>query len=259
MSFDVIDWDRPWLTPLRELGAALAKAPDWIAEASRLAGDLRLTNDFGHPLRFVPQHSLPADTAYEAHIAASGEVATRDNLHDFFNALAWLHFPKTKRTLNALHADALRQEATPGTRWRQRDAATLFDENAALFVSRDDAQLAALHAHDWHTALPQPPERFCAQASVVLFGHALIEKLVAPYKSITAHVWTLKLAPDWFSLPPRQRTAQLDEAVASAIAGGFSSRDFCHLPVLGVPGWWAGQDRAFYDDAEVFRPLRKPA
>jgi hypothetical protein len=29
------------------------------------------------------------------------------------------------------------------------------------------------------------------------------------------------------------------------------------LPVLGVPGWWSANDAAdFYDDAEVFRPLR---
>lgn len=259
MSFDVIDWERPWLAPLRDHGVALARASDWIAEASQRAAVGGLTNAFGQPLRFIPQHSLPADIAYEAHIAASGEVPTRDNLHDFFNALAWLHFPDTKRTLNALHADALRQAATPGTRGRQRDAATLFDENAALFISSDEAQLAALHAHDWHTALPQPPARFGASAEVVLFGHALIEKLVVPYKSITAHVWTLKVSADWFALPSRQRIAQLDAQVAATIAGGFDSRDFCHLPVLGVPGWWAGQDRAFYDDAEVFRPLRKPA
>ena len=25
-------------------------------------------------------------------------------------------------------------------------------------------------------------------------------------------------------------------------------------PVLGLPGWWAGQDAAFYADASVFRP-----
>ncbi|HQX67511.1 MAG TPA: DUF3025 domain-containing protein, partial [Ottowia sp.] len=32
------------------------------------------------------------------------------------------------------------------------------------------------------------------------------------------------------------------------------------LPLLGVPGWWpANQAPAFYDDAEVFRPLRGAA
>jgi hypothetical protein len=32
-------------------------------------------------------------------------VATRvDNLHDWFNALAWLCFPRTKARINAMHA-----------------------------------------------------------------------------------------------------------------------------------------------------------
>jgi hypothetical protein len=26
--------------------------------------------------------------------------------------------------------------------------------------------------------------------------------------------------------------------------------------VLGVPGWWPGQDEAFYSDDSVFRPKR---
>ena len=28
------------------------------------------------------------------------------------------------------------------------------------------------------------------------------------------------------------------------------------LPVLGVPGWWQGQDAAFYAQTSVFRPKR---
>lgn len=256
MSLAAIDWQRPWLAPLRVLGEPLAAADDWIAAANWLAAERGLTNPGGLPLRFIPQQQLPAGTPYEAHITASGQVPTRDNLHDFFNALAWLHFPHTKRCLNALHAPALHTDAVLGTRGRQRDAATLFDENAALVVSDDPAFLEALRAHRWHQALCGPAEHFRAHAEAVLFGHALIEKLVMPYKSITAHVWTVEVEPNWFGMPPESRLAALDRQVAAAIGSGFSSRDFCHLPVLGVPGWWEGQDRAFYDDAEVFRPKR---
>lgn len=256
MPLAAIDWQRPWLVPLRAVGESLAAGDDWIMAANRLAAKQGLTNPGGQPLRFIPQHQLPAGTPYEAHITASGQVPTRDNLHDFFNALVWLHFPQTKRGLNALHATALHTDALPGTRGRQRDAATLFDENAALVVSDDPEFLEALRGHRWHQALLLPPEDFRAHAEVVLFGHALIEKLVTPYKSITAHVWTVEVEPNWFGMPPEERMAALDRQVAAAIGSGFNSRDFCHLPVLGVPGWWEGQDRAFYDDAEVFRPKR---
>lgn len=256
MSFAAIDWQRPWLAPLRAIGESLAASDDWIVAASRLASEQRLTNPDGLPVSFIPQHQLPVGTPYEAHITASGQVPTRNNLHDFFNALAWLHYPQTKRCLNALHAPALQTEVAPGTRGRQRDAATLFDENAALVVSDDSSLLDALREHRWHDVLMQSSERFRAHVDVHLFGHALIEKLVSPYKSITAHVWAVKVSASWFGLSTADRLSALDRQVAAAIGSGFSSRDFCHLPVLGVPGWWAGQDRAFYDDAEVFRPKR---
>ncbi len=54
--------------------------------------------------RFVPQESLPEGTAYEEFISATGNVPTRDNLHDFFNGLVWQTFPLIKRELNALQA-----------------------------------------------------------------------------------------------------------------------------------------------------------
>ena len=40
-------------------------------------------------------------------------------------------------------------------------------------------------------------------------------------------------------------------------AEGLSTACFKPLPVLGVPGWWDGQDEAFYADASVFRPKKQ--
>ncbi len=261
MAFGTIAWDAPWLAFLRELGEPLARRNDWIAVASQLAAARGVLNLRGQPIRFIPQQALPAGTPYEAHIATTGEVPTRDNLHDFFNALAWLHMPAIKRELNALHAHALAQPAATGTRGGQRDAATLFDENAALFISIDSSLLDALREHDWTTVLLKPADAFFATCDVLLFGHALVEKLLAPYKSITAHVWTVAVEPSWFALSPAQRIADLDYRVADRLRDGFRSSDFCHLPVSGVPGWWSGQDRTFYEDAEVFRPkrIRRPS
>ncbi len=256
MAFSAIAWEQPWLGFLRELGEPLARHDDWISAAGELAAVSGLHNLNGQAIRFVPQQQLPADTPYEAHIAATGEVPTRDNLHDFFNALAWLHMPCIKRELNALHAQAFTLPAAAGTRGGLRDAATLFDENAALFVSSDPSVLHALREHDWKRVLLKPADAFFSSCDVVLFGHALVEKLLAPYKSITAHVWTVPVEPAWFGLSPARRIVDLDARVATRLHEGFRSADFCHLPVMGVPGWCRGQDLAFYEEAEVFRPKR---
>ncbi len=256
MSFDPIDWQAPWYAPWRELGSRLAGSPDWIAEASHLAAELSLTNHLGLPVSFVPQTMLPPDVGYEAHVAATGQVPTRNNLHDFFNALAWLHFPLTKRMLNALHARALAEPVKTGTRGRQRDAATLFDENAALFITSDPHVAQALREHAWRPVLLRSPQAFAVDSDVALFGHALLEKLVAPYKSLTAHVWIVNVDAHWSRKPKPARMHELDALVSAAIDGGFCSADLCHLPVLGVPGWWPGQDHAFYNDVSVFRPRR---
>jgi hypothetical protein len=42
-------------------------------------------------------------------------------------------------------------------------------------------------------------------------------------------------------------------------ADKLAAKPFAHLPVLGVPGWWAAkEDPGFYRDASVFRPARAP-
>jgi hypothetical protein len=257
MPFATIDWDRPWLEPLRPIGEALVASEDWIEAASAMSADRGLLSAAGHPIRFMPQQFLPAGIVYEAHIAATGEVPTRQNLHDFFNALVWLHFPHTKRALNTLQAEAIKRSPSHQTRGPQRDSATLFDENAAIFVSGDGAVLASLRSHQWNAVLQKTPDEFFGRAEVILFGHALIEKLTTPYKSITAHVWTMKMAATWFTMPQQAKLASLDQSLASMLLEGFDNSAFCHLPVLGVPGWWHEQDAEFYADTDVFRPKRE--
>jgi len=211
----------------------------------------------GGPL-FVPQSDLPEGTAYEQHIFTSGCVPTRDNLHDFFNGLVWLRFPSTKRRLNQLQAAQIAQasldRAGSPVRGPVRDALTLFDENAAL-LQAPDAIWQALLARDWQRLFGPLRPRW-TEARLVLFGHALLEKLVTPYKSITAHVYRepvpLALGDD---------LAHWDAWLADRLtAGELADKPFTPLPVLGVPGWWlANEDPAFYNDVTVFRPARPEA
>jgi hypothetical protein len=55
----------------------------------------------------IDQSELPLGHAYETHIAQTGGLPTRDNLHDRFNALVWLHLPRLKALLNAVQAQEI--------------------------------------------------------------------------------------------------------------------------------------------------------
>jgi hypothetical protein len=254
-----IDWHRPWLTPYRQTGEMMARTADWRAEINTLAADIR--NSRGLPIQFVQQSSLPAGTAYEAFINATGKVPTRENLHDFFNALVWLSFPRLKAQLNARQAAEIEQAGNGGaareTRGSVRDAATIFDENAALLIVRDAELLDALRSHNWSEAFLKRREQFHHNCEVFLFGHALMEKLAAPYKAITAHAWPVVADDAYFDLSDRERCSWLDATLAEQIAGRLTTTCFTPLPVLGIPGWWAGQDQAFYSDTTVFRLKRR--
>lgn len=253
-----IDWRAPWL---QDWCAAQEDftASDWRAALSAMGDKLGLVNAKGLPVRFVEQQVLPDGAAYEAFIAATGCVPTRANLHDFFNALIWLSYPRIKRGLNTLQARELERDGVRNVRGRVRDGATLFDENAALFVSADAVAIAALLEHDWQALFLERREQYGQAWSVFPFGHALLEKLTVPFKGITAHAKVVHVEPAFFRLARVEQRAWLDEHVAYDVEQGLRSSDFTPLPVLGVPGWASGQNQAYYLDRSVFRLKRARA
>ncbi|AIY43680.1 putative transmembrane protein [Collimonas arenae] len=260
-----IDWSQPWLAPFRVLGRQLSAATDWRQALNAVVQARCIHNYQGLPLNFVAQAELPAAVAYEAFIGSSGKVPTRDNLHDFLNALIWLSFPAIKARLNALQAAELARAGTLSgsskPRGATRDAATIFDENAALLLVRDNAAgqalTTALRNHQWTDAFVEQRAAFGVDAEVWLFGHALLEKLVRPYKAITAHTLVISAPEFYFSLGEDAKRGWIDQQIAADLAQhGSLVRRLTPLPVLGVPGWCAGQDDGFYADSAVFRPKR---
>ncbi|MGZ8293925.1 MAG: DUF3025 domain-containing protein [Telluria sp.] len=262
---DQIDWARPWYDTVRPAFARLPQGAESVSAALNAGAEgLALHNATGQPIRFVPQADLPEGRAYEEFIGATGCVPTRDNLHDFFNGLVWLTFPRIKQQLNALQAAQIAVAGVGKSRGPARDAATIFDENAALLVVRDmpgaHALVAALRGHLWREALFERRAQFGTDVQLWLFGHALMEKLVAPRKAITAHTRIVVAGAAYFELGPEQQRAWIDAQVATELAaGGLNTASFTPLPVLGVPGWWERQDEDFYADATVFRPKRVTA
>ena len=237
-----IRWEVPWLAPYRVLGEPLALR---VCAGASCAQALDAA---GGPLRFVPQTVLPEGQAYERFIFETRQVPTRDGLHDFFNGLAWLHFPQTKQRLNQLQAEQIAADGIRAVRGPVRDAATLFDENAAL-LQAPDALWETLQARDW-ARLFVAERVLWQQVRLTLFGHALIEKLVHPRKDITAHVYRVPL-----DLAPQEIDAWLAKDLSPE---RLACKPFQPLPILGVPGWWpANEIPAFYDDAQIFRARRR--
>ena len=235
-----VDWAQPWLAPYRTHGEVAAQA----ASNASVASALQAAKPPSAP-DFVHQDNLPAGQAYEAHIFQTRTVPTRDNLHDFFNGLVWLAFPQTKRRLNELQAAEIARTGVGATRGPLRDALTLFDENGAV-LDAPPALWDALVARDWH-ALFVTRRALWSDARLLVFGHALLEKLVAPRKAATAHVL----------LTGASRSNALDDATLAQRLGPewLAQKPFVPLPVLGVPGWCAANASAeYYDDPKVFRP-----
>jgi Protein of unknown function (DUF3025) len=239
VTCEVIDWRAPWLAPY----AATAPAFTGIGVAEALNAVT------GSPVRFVSQSNLSEGQAYEQFIFDTQTVPTRDNLHDFFNGLCWVTFPQTKKKLNQLQAEQLALDGVQQVRGPVRDALTLFDENAA-FLLAPQPLWAALIAKDWQRLFVELRPMW-QNAQLVLFGHALLEKLVKPRKPITAHIYVAQ--------PAIHSIAALDAWLAADItAEKLANKPFAPLPVLGVPGWWPENEKlSFYEDILVFRPENK--
>ena len=242
--FKSVDWHAPWFRPYQVDGQAIEEK---CHESASLCAVLNAAQHSA--VRFVEQSNLPNHLAYEQFIFATQTVPTRDNLHDFFNGLCWLTFPLTKKKLNALQAEQIALDGVQKTRGPVRDALTLFDENAAFLIAPQPLW-DALIAKDWQQLFVKLRPMW-QDAQLVLFGHALLEKLNDPRKQITAHVYRAQ--------PAINSIADLDAWIAADItANKLAGKPFAPLPVMGVPGWSVDNKKlSFYEDILVFRPESK--
>ena len=194
-------------------------------------------------MRFVPP--ARADAYYEVQLYETGQVQTRaGSLHDLFNALAWLAFPKTKALINALHAEDIPREG--GRRGRRRDLLTLLDEGGAI-VHCDDAELLALvRGFRWKELFWERRDQVRRAMRLRVLGHATLEQALNPWPGIACKA---------IFVP---RSAAPDAATSEWLAGlgaDATPRDLPALPVFGYPGWFKAQSEPFYDDTRYFRPV----
>jgi len=215
------------------------------------------TTDSGAPVRFVAPDAGASAIAYESRILSTGEVGTRaESHHDTFNALCWIAFPQTKRACNALHVRHAR--ATPGGRGALRDALTLFDESGVIALCADAELAALLEARQWKSLFCARRDEAIRALRFFVCGHALYEKLLAPYPGITGRVLVVPVAMSLFESGTATQRAAADGGAAPALEAICSTEEIPPLPLAGIPGWDRRNASAeFYDDTRVFRPLRQ--
>lgn len=239
-----MDWQAPWYADWRGPGRAVEQLRSISASLPAA-----LNAHAPAPVRFVPQDAVPEGVPYERFIFERRECPTRENLHDFFNGLVWHRLPLTKARLNELQAAEIAAHGIAGRRGPVRDAITLFDENGALLQAPEPLWDALLE-RDWRRLFVDLRPRW-SEARVVVVGHALLEKLVAPRKDLTAHVWCEPCA--------LHDLAEADAWLAARCTPQrLAAKPFTPLPLMGIPGWDAGNlNFSFYDDSVVFRPRRR--
>lgn len=254
MNFAALNFKHPAFAPYQALieQLGLAHAMPSLDTLNALAAALGTTQSRNLPLRFFAPDGRLSARDYETHILQTGRVPTRpDTWHDVLNALVWLRFPSFKRALNAAHGEAIALE-TDTVRGRRRDALTMLDESGVWIISRDLALPELLTQRAWHTLFRERRHEVETTMQFVVVGHALLEKTLAPYPSITGKC--LLLQSDTLDSDPAE------SLVVAALATLHTPRQLVPLPIQGIPGWDPDNAHAdYYANQDVFRPLRKPA
>lgn len=216
-----------------------------------------------NPMVFIDVAEMRDDPRYyEVFIAQTGSIPTRrHNWHDLFGALIWILFPQSKLALNRRHLAEIELHGTK-TRSPLRHQLTLFDE-CGLLLLHTQAMAAhpdSLRQHLWTEVFMQHKEEWERELWPLVFGHANYEMLTRPFIGLTAKLWPL-LVPDAFVNWSLQQRIQFVDTALSKQIEAFTLTDYRQqmspLPLLGIPGWYAGSQTAeFYQDQNYFRPKR---
>jgi len=169
----------PMFASLTKAATYFSHCTDWpgLADYNAMAKSFDLRNASGYALDFVaakpkPRGRLRRQVAqatqlpYEERIYQKAEVSTRlGSWHDFFNALVWATYPKTKAALNQRQHAVSCQTLVRG---REQDRLAMFDEGGLICL--------------------QTPS---SEASVLVFGHALFESYMLGQMEVYGMTHTL--------------------------------------------------------------------
>ena len=269
-------WTTDWLNqsdifaPLRAVGRGLPEIgwpnTEILNELADHAG--RVVNAQGLRVRFVRQQkSNIFEEGFEQRAFLKGEVQVRPlDWHDLFNALVWITFPTSKAVINARHYESLSVSQRPTSdvqarrRGPVRDALTLFDEDGVVVASSDADLLELLREFRWKELFWNRRDLVRLRMRFMVFGHALYQKSLAPFIGMTGKAVLLHVPADFNEQTLDWQIAKIDRLLAAHLwdrAHMRHGRELWPLPVLGVPGWWPGNEReSFYRNTRYFRSGR---
>ena len=211
----------------------------------------------GTVIRFEYSTAGPKPKAleYERAIHDTGHVALRPHdWHDAFNALCWIAWPWLKEQINGIHAMHGRQSASK--RGPVRDVLTLIDESGVLVLSSDPRLSRLLMEKRWKQLFVDHRDDVVRSMRFLVCGHALFDKLRAPYPSITGRALIVQ-APEAIVNETIEMQCRYAEGLACAtiLSHLETPAPTVALPIAGIPGWNPANGRAeFYGDVAIFRP-----
>ncbi len=132
----------------------------------------------------IDQLQFPID--YENLIYEQGLILTRpNNWHDFFNAIVWLNFPKTKGLLNEWHyfENKIKQNKA---RTNLQNAISHFDECGMVILSDQPELFDLIKQHQWQEFFCKNKETVKNHIRCIVFGHSILERLLNPYVGLTS-------------------------------------------------------------------------
>ncbi|WP_422509560.1 DUF3025 domain-containing protein [Stenotrophomonas sp. GZD-301] len=196
--------------------------------------------------------ALLADGLHYEQRIAQGRIATRPcSWHDLFNALVWARYPAIKQALNARQCRHIAAHG-PALRNRAQAALTQFDETGVIVRVRDPALLDAWDRHDWVALFVARAEAWrtgdIAVAGVI--GHALMEQALLPARMLVGKCVVVQGDDDAQAVARTAAMIENDHLLDDPL-------ELRPLPLMGIPGWHARQDLAFYRQADYFRPVRE--
>src|SRR5262249_37642873 len=152
--------------------------------------------------------------------------------HDLFNALVWLAFPITKAILNRHHHEQIvahRGEALRGT---ARDVLTLFDEGGVVVGTADPTLSPLLRDFKWKELFWKRRADVRRSMRFHVFGHAIYEKALEPYKGVTAKALLIDVASELLREPTERQLAELDARAARYFSGPRALASTRSMPPL---------------------------
>lgn len=210
------------------------------------------------PYSLISQASLEhSGLGYEAFIGQHLQIPTRDNWHDFFNAVVWKLFPNSKRTLNQLHLSEI--QAHGPERTRRRDAYTLIDECGVILAVSKPGWQRLLKGHQWRSLFWEQKQRWGQTIQPFVLGHALYEQGFSAHEGWCGKALLVQVEPEFFSDSLNRRYQVIDGLVAAKLEKLNHPKQLYPLPMLGVPPWQPeGIAESYFDNRSYFCPAKEP-